>query len=111
MHSRQVLSAGGESRRISWWEVGERLVRAGAGKPDWGGTMEWGSAVVVLYAHTNWFFKCRAVYARVEWICRVSLRVGDWRRRGVETGNANADKARVERECHELAAGRLQLHR
>ena len=47
--------------------------------------------------------------ARVEWICRVSLRVGDWRRRGVETGNANADKARVERECHELAAGRLQL--
>ena len=61
MHSRQVLSAGGESRRISWWEVGERLVRTEAGKPEWGGTMEWGSAAVVLYGHTNWICKCRAV--------------------------------------------------
>lgn len=26
--------------------------------------MGWGSAVVVLYAHTDWFFKCRAAYCQ-----------------------------------------------
>jgi len=53
MRSRQVLSAGGESRRTSWWEVGGWWLRAGAGKPEVGGTMEWGRAKAVLYVHAN----------------------------------------------------------
>jgi hypothetical protein len=62
MRSRQVLSAGEESRRISWREVVVgRLVRAEGGKPEWGGTVKRGRAAVVLYAHTNRIFKCRAV--------------------------------------------------
>ena len=94
MHSRQVLSAGGESRRISWWDVGGRLVMAEAGKPEWeeqwNGAVQWWYYMLILIGFAN----AGQCSARVEWICRVSLRVGDWLRRGVETGNANADKAR-----------------
>ena len=113
MHSRQVLSAGGESRRISWWEVGERLVRAEAGKPEWGGTMEWGSAVVVLYAHTDWFFKCRAVYCQGGVDMQRVTASGRLARKRSGTGNANAGKARElsVSATSWLAAGRLQLHR
>ena len=94
MHSRQVLSAGGESRRISWWEVGGRLVRAEAGKPEWeeqwNGAVQWWYYMLILIGFSN----AGQCSARVEWICRVSLRVRDWRRE-TGIGIANADKASV----------------
>lgn len=86
-------------------------MREDGGKAEWGGTIKrgrLGRVVVVLYAHTNRSCKCRAgqCSARVEWVCRLSLRVEDWRKRGgtvqARNGNPNADKARRERECHEL---------
>ena len=68
--------------------------------------MEWGSAVVVLYAHTNWFFKCRAVYCQGGVDMQSVTASGRLAKKRSGTGNANAGKARVERECHELAGCR-----
>jgi hypothetical protein len=70
--------------------------------------MKRGRVAVVLYAHTNQFCKCRAVYCQggvgmqsVTASERLAKRNWDW----------DCQCRQGERECHELAAGRLQLHR
>jgi hypothetical protein len=63
------------------------LVRAKAGKLGWGGTMKRGRAVVVvLYAHTNWCCKCRALQ------CQGGVVVG------MQTVTASVRLAQRERE-------------
>lgn len=97
MRSRQVLSAGEESRRISWWKVvvgrsGEgRGWKAGMGRNNearQGSSGMYYMLILISFANAG---QCSA---RVEWVCRVSLQVRDWRRE-TGIGIANADKASV----------------